>query len=68
MRYEDARRLRGVESAWLRLKLWLGSILPRSHARIGDVIYLSERDRRDIGLPEQSRCLDWRKLQDERFF
>jgi hypothetical protein len=65
MRYEDARRLRGTESFWLRLKLWFRSARPRSEPIIGDLSHLSDHERRDIGLPERVRYMDWNRLKDE---
>ncbi len=66
MRYEDARRLRGVESAWLHVKLWFRPILPRKGPAVSDLSRLSDHERRDIGLPEPIRYMDWRALKDER--
>ncbi|QRM27551.1 hypothetical protein [Microvirga sp. VF16] len=66
MRYEDARRLRGVESVWLRLKLWFRSDHPRKRPIIADLSRLSDHERRDIGLPEPIRYMDWRALKDEK--
>jgi uncharacterized protein YjiS (DUF1127 family) len=67
MRYEDARRSRGVESVWLRLKLWFSST--RSHRRsLADLSRLSDHERRDIGLPEPVRYMDWRALKDEGYW
>ena len=64
MRYEDARRLRGVESFWFRLKLWLHPTPWRSSAVIKELSHLSDHERRDIGLPEQVRYADWRALRE----
>ena len=65
MRYEDARRLRGTESLWLRLKLWLHLRPGRRGPTIGNLNHLSEHERRDIGLPEQVRYMDWRALKED---
>jgi len=66
MRYEDARRLRGVESVWLRLRMWLRSFHLRPHHQpTADLNHLSEHERRDIGLPDPVRYMDWRSLKDE---
>ncbi|MXQ10806.1 hypothetical protein [Microvirga makkahensis] len=67
MRYEDARRLRGVESAWLRLRTWLclSRLQRRRRKPIADLNHLSDHERRDIGLPEPVRYMDWRSLKDE---
>jgi hypothetical protein len=65
MRYEDARRLRGAESIWLRLKLWFRSTHLRCEPVIGDLSHLSDHERRDIGLPEQVRYMDWNRLKDD---
>jgi uncharacterized protein YjiS (DUF1127 family) len=64
MRYEDARRSRGVESVWLSLKLWFGSTRSRNQS-LADLNRLSEHERRDIGLPEPVRYMDWRILKDD---
>jgi hypothetical protein len=64
MRYEDARRLSGVESAWLRLKLWFSPAFRSRPPLIGNLSHLSDHERRDIGLPEVHRYMDWRALKD----
>ena len=66
MRYEETRRLRGIESAWLRLKLWLRPALLRSDSVVLDLRELSDHERRDIGLPEPLRYMDWRALKDQK--
>ena len=68
MRYEDARRSRGVESVWLRLKLWLHSIHLRNRSPMGELSHLSDHEKRDIGLPEPVQYMDWRALKDEARF
>lgn len=68
MRYEESRRLRGVESAWLSLKLWFRPSVLRTGQVISDLGRLSEHERRDIGLPEPIRFMDWRALKDGRPF
>lgn len=65
MRYEDARRLRGVESVWLRLKFWFRTNRRGHPVPTGDLSLLSDHERRDIGLPEPVRYMDWRSLKDE---
>jgi hypothetical protein len=65
MRYEDARRLRGVESVWLSVKLWLRSARLSDQTLVLDLSHLSDHERRDIGLPEPVRYMDWRVLKDE---
>ncbi|WP_445503535.1 hypothetical protein [Microvirga sp. G4-2] len=65
MRYEDARRLRGVQSVWLRVKLWLRSVSLKDPPPMADLNHLSDHERRDIGLPEPVRYMDWRTLKDE---
>lgn len=65
MRYEDARRLRGVESVWLRLRMWMRSFHLRSRPPIADLSHLSDHERRDIGLPDPVRYMDWRSLKDD---
>ncbi len=65
MRYEDARRLRGVESVWLRLEMWLRSFRLRPRRPTADLSHLSDHERRDIGLPDPVRYMDWRSLKDE---
>jgi hypothetical protein len=66
MRYEEARRPRGVESAWLRLKLWVRPVSRPTEPVIWDLGALSDHERRDIGLPEPARYMDWRTLRDQR--
>ena len=66
MRYEETRRLRGIGSAWLRLKLWFRPVVPRTGPAISDLSHLSDHERRDIGLPEQVRYMDWRTLKDQK--
>ena len=66
MRYEEARRLRGIENAWLRLKLWLHPALLRNDSVVSDLSHLSDHERRDIGLPEPVRYMDWRTLRDQK--
>ncbi|WP_114945602.1 hypothetical protein [Microvirga calopogonii] len=65
MRYEDARRVRGVESAWLRLKLWFRPDFRKTQPVIRDLGALSDHERRDIGLPEPARYMDWRALMEK---
>jgi hypothetical protein len=66
MRYEESRRPRGVESAWLRLKLWFRPAILRKGPVLSDLNHLSDHERRDIGLPEPVRFMDWRTLKDNR--
>ena len=66
MRYEETRRLRGIENAWLRLKLWLSPGLLRADTVISDLSHLSDHERRDIGLPDPVRYMDWRTLKDQK--
>lgn len=65
MRYEDARRLGGVGSAWPRLQMWLRSFRIKPRNPTADLRHLSDHERRDIGLPEPHRYMDWRRLKDE---
>ena len=68
MRYEDIRRLRGVDHVWWRVKLWLRpSVRPRLSAW-ADLAHLSDHERRDIGLPEPVRYADWRSLRANGWF
>lgn len=64
MKYEDARRSRGVESVWLRLKLWWRSGQMHHRAPMCDLNHLTDHLRRDIGLPERAPYMDWRVLKD----
>ena len=66
MRYEETRRLRGIEGAWLRLMLWLRPALLRGDAVVSDLSQLSDHERRDIGLPDPVRYMDWRTLKDQK--
>ena len=63
MRYEDVSRLRGTESFWLRLRLWLHPAPHRGNPPIRSLSHLSDHERRDIGLPEEVRYMDWRALK-----
>jgi len=63
MRYEDVRRLRGTERFWFRLGLWLRPPPWRRKPVIGNLSHLSDHERRDIGLPEPVRYVDWRELK-----
>ncbi|WP_201864210.1 hypothetical protein [Microvirga soli] len=58
--------MRGIESAWLRLKLWLRPALLRNDSVVLDLKELSDHERRDIGLPEPLRYMDWRALKDQK--
>jgi hypothetical protein len=65
MRYGDVRRVRGVESLWFRLAMWLRPA--HRHMQpplIGDFSHLSDHDRRDIGLPERVRYANWHALKE----
>jgi hypothetical protein len=66
MRYEETRRLRSIENVWLRLKLWLRPALLRNDSVISDLSNLSDHERRDIGLPDPVRYMDWRTLKDQK--
>ena len=66
MRYEETRRLRGIESVWLRLKLRLRPALLRNDTVVSDLSQLSDHERRDIGLPDPVRFMDWRALKDQK--
>ncbi|WP_414470876.1 hypothetical protein [Microvirga sp. M2] len=65
MRYEDARRLRGVGSVWPRLEMWLRSFRQVPRDPTAALRHLSDHERRDIGLPEPHRYMDWARLKDE---
>jgi len=64
MRYEEARRSRGVESIWLRAKLWLHASRQKRRPKIRDMRLLSDYERRDIGLAEPVQYVDWRSLRE----
>ena len=66
MRYEETRRSRGIEGAWLRLKFWLHPGLLKADTTISDLSHLSDHERRDIGLPDPVRYMDWRNLKDQK--
>jgi hypothetical protein len=68
MRYEESRRLRGVGSAWLRVKLWFRPSVLRRRPVMSDLSRLSDHERRDIGLPEPVRFMDWHALKDGKPF
>lgn len=64
MRYAEIRRPRGMEGLWLRLKLWLSRpAKPCAHV-VRDLSDLPDHVRRDIGLPDPVRYVDWRALRD----
>lgn len=65
MKYEDASRLHGVESAWLRWKLWFRPGFRKTPPVIRDLGALTDHERRDIGLPEPVRYMDWRALTEK---
>lgn len=65
MRYEEARRPRGIESVWLRFKLWFQATPRLRGPSAGDLHTLTDRDRRDIGAPEPVRYMDWHSLKDD---
>lgn len=66
MRYVDSRRVSGVGSVWLRLRLWLAPPYRKSRPApmARDLSHLSDHERRDIGLPEPVRYVDWRALRE----
>jgi len=64
MKYEDARRLRDVASPWLRLKLWWHQVRRDRRPPANALNELSDHIRRDIGLQEPVRYMDWRALKD----
>jgi hypothetical protein len=63
MKHNDVRRLRGVDGAWLRLKLWLHPAPRGRRSAITNLSHLSDHERRDIGLDEEVRYVDWRALR-----
>ena len=63
MKHDDVRRLRGVDGAWLRLKLWLHPAPLGRRPAITNLSHLSDHERRDIGLDEEVRYVDWRALR-----
>jgi hypothetical protein len=65
MRYEDVRRLRGVESFWFRFKCWFLPATRPNKRIIGDLSHLSDSLRRDIGLPDEVQYMDWRSLRGD---
>jgi hypothetical protein len=62
MRYEEVRRLSGVESSWFRFKCWLVPAFRRHKPVVGNLSHLSDAMRRDIGLPDEVQHEDWRSL------
>jgi hypothetical protein len=48
------------------VKLWFWPVFRRKAPIISDFSHLSDHERRDIGLPEPIRYMDWRVLKDER--
>lgn len=63
MKHDDVRRLRGVDGAWLRLRLWLGASPVVRGPMITNFSHLSDHERRDIGLEDEVRYVDWRALR-----
>lgn len=63
MRYDETRRPGGIESAWLRLKLWLHPSVSQGATASLDTSHLSDHLRCDIGLPEPVRYADWKSLR-----
>ncbi|MET0532535.1 MAG: hypothetical protein ABW003_30165 [Microvirga sp.] len=63
MKYNESRRPGGIESAWLRLKLWLHPVVPNRTTAFLDTGDLSEHLRRDIGMPDPVRYADWKSLR-----
>ncbi|MDF2813030.1 MAG: hypothetical protein K0S56_4061 [Microvirga sp.] len=68
MRHEDIGRARNVESVWLRIRLWIDPSLNPKASVVNDFSNLTEHQRRDIGLPEPTRYLDWKALHAEERF
>jgi hypothetical protein len=64
MRYEDVRRPSGVESFWVHFKRWLIAPSPRRKPMVGNLSHLSDSMRRDLGLPDEVRYVDWRTLRE----
>ena len=64
MRYDESHRPGSLGSVWLRFKLrmsgypWLHPVI------LPDFDGLSDHQRRDIGVPEPIRHMDWKALQD----
>jgi hypothetical protein len=63
MRYDETRRPGGIESAWLRLKLWFHPVVPHGITGSLDTSDLSEHLRRDIGMSDPPRYADWKSLR-----
>ncbi|MBB4041531.1 uncharacterized protein YjiS (DUF1127 family) [Microvirga flocculans] len=57
--------MRGTGSVWLRLTSWLKPPRPRKAPIVGNLTRLSDHERRDIGLSEPLRFMDWRALADK---
>jgi hypothetical protein len=68
MRHDDIRRLRDVDTIWLRFRLWLAPMLKSKCPVIEDFSRLSDHQRQDIGLPEQPRYIDWKVLRAQDRF
>ena len=64
MKYDESRRPGGIESAWLRLKLWFHPPVPRRKTAFLDTGDLSDHLRCDIGMPEPVRYADWKSLRE----
>jgi hypothetical protein len=65
MRYDDARRLDGAGGFWLRFRLRMAGYSWFHPVILPDVPDLDDYLRRDIGLPDQVRYMDWKALQEK---
>ncbi|NIX77570.1 hypothetical protein [Microvirga terricola] len=65
MRYEHVRRLNSVESAWLRLKMRFHNGPSMGKPPLLNPCDLSDHEKRDIGLPEPVRYVDWKVLREK---
>jgi hypothetical protein len=64
MKHDVSRRPGGIESVWLRLKLWLHPAVSNGYTGYLDTSDLSDHLRRDIGLRDPVRYADWKSLRD----
>jgi hypothetical protein len=67
MKHDLSRRPSGIESAWLRLKLWLRPPVANGYVGSLDTSDLSDHLRRDIGLPDPVRYADWKSLKENEW-
>jgi hypothetical protein len=70
MRYDDVLHSRSLSGFWFRFKLrmaghdWFRPVILPDASHLSDFSQMTDHQRRDIGLPEPVRYMDWKELQD----